>query len=232
MEKGFPRGKRVGIGFLCRDFLKPSSNLSSNSKKCELIVKMKVIILHGYGATKNDHWFPWLKFELESRGMEVWCENLPNTNEPDPEEWASAILEQLEDDCIVVGHSLGVPGGLRALMRFDGKIRAFFSVAGFVQPLDLDFADKINHFVSEPEFELKFELKNMQNNCKNFYILESDNDPYIPLSCGDFMTEELEAHRYTFKNRDHLGTWDGSEGRFEELLGLMLEFELKFELDV
>ena len=180
---------------------------------------MKVIIIHGYGSTKKDHWFPWLKFELESRGIDVWCENLPNTNNPNPEEWTAVVSAQLEEDCIVLGHSLGVPAGFQALKRFDKKTKAFFSVAGFAQPLDLNFADKINPFVLEPEFE----LENLQKNCKNFYILESDNDPYIPLSCGTFMTKKLDAYRYTFKNRDHLGTWAGSEGRFEELLDLLLD---------
>jgi predicted alpha/beta hydrolase family esterase len=187
---------------------------------------MKVIILHGYGSSKNDHWFPWLKSELESRGYEVWCESLPNTDAPDPEEWTSVILAQLKEDAIVIGHSLGIPAGLNALRRFDGTIRAFFSVAGFAQPLELDFAEKINSFVlehSEPEPGLKPRLEILQNNCKNFHILDSTNDPYVPISCGDFLTDGLAALRYTFQNRNHLGTWDYSGGKFEELLSLILE---------
>ena len=133
---------------------------------------------------------------------------------------------------LVAGSPAGPARPRRSTLRRESSERlndpriplnAFFSVAGFARPLDLDFAEKINHFVSGPEFELKFELENLQKHCKNFYILESTNDPYIPLSCGDFMTKKLNAHRYTFQNRDHLGTWDGSDGKFEELLKLILE---------
>ena len=40
---------------------------------------VRVFIIHGYGATVADHWFPWLAQQLRRRGMEVVPVPLPDS---------------------------------------------------------------------------------------------------------------------------------------------------------
>ena len=51
---------------------------------------VRVFIIHGYGATVADHWFPWLAQQLRRRGMEVVPVPLPDSLHPD---FAAALSE-------------------------------------------------------------------------------------------------------------------------------------------
>ena len=88
-----------------------------------------VFIIHGSDGNKDSHWYPWLKEELEKRGLQVFLLQFPigekqtlwnwlNTLEPMKESLAGSIL---------VGHSLGVPFILNVLNQWDAKAQVAFS---------------------------------------------------------------------------------------------------------
>ncbi|CAI3923844.1 MULTISPECIES: alpha/beta hydrolase [Commensalibacter] len=45
-----------------------------------------VVIVHGYAAPSQSHWFPWLKETLESQVAVVTIACMPNSSTPDPVE--------------------------------------------------------------------------------------------------------------------------------------------------
>ncbi|TCS79983.1 alpha/beta hydrolase [Pectinatus cerevisiiphilus] len=46
-----------------------------------MITKKKIYIIHGYNASANRHWFPWLEQELTSdKNISVICPLLQNQN--------------------------------------------------------------------------------------------------------------------------------------------------------
>lgn len=42
----------------------------------------RLIIVHGWGGSPDEGWFPWLKNEAEKLGFSVSVPAMPNTNEP------------------------------------------------------------------------------------------------------------------------------------------------------
>lgn len=52
-----------------------------------------VIILHAMEDGPENHWYPWLKMELEKNGYDVWVPQLPDTANPQLEKWLPVILE-------------------------------------------------------------------------------------------------------------------------------------------
>lgn len=42
----------------------------------------RIFIIHGWGGTPKEGWFPWLKREFESKGFEVFIPQLPDSDNP------------------------------------------------------------------------------------------------------------------------------------------------------
>ena len=55
-----------------------------------------------------------------------------------------------------------------------GQINAFFSVAGIARLIPVDFSDITNPFVDGG-----FDFEKIKKNCGKFFVLDSDDDPYI-----------------------------------------------------
>ncbi len=94
--------------------------------------KQKVLVLHGFSWTPDNGWYPSVKCELEAAGFEVVTPTLPCTNSPSIEAWVTLLtpyFEQLGEDDIVVGHSIGARAALEVLERTQKKIGRLILVA-------------------------------------------------------------------------------------------------------
>lgn len=94
-----------------------------------------VFIIHGTGASPEINWFPWLKKELEKLGCKVFVPIFPTPENQSLESWLMVFdkyKRYLDEDSIVVGHSLGPAFLLSVLENLDKQIRASFFVAGFI----------------------------------------------------------------------------------------------------
>lgn len=164
---------------------------------------MKVLILHGWGADSQSNWFPWLKNELEQNGIEAYCPDLPNTNYPKKDAWLSAIRELVpkfneKDDWVLVGHSLGCPTILHLLETFGNgeKVRAAILVSGFAADLGIpDIRDLLNG---------GFDFKKIKKCAKEFIIINSDNDPYVPLDVGKQLADSLGTNLLLEPGEGHI----------------------------
>lgn len=103
------------------------------------------IILHGMpskesylargGKVAHYHWRPWLKEQLEARGIEVATPEMPIPYEPDYQTW-SAVFEQfpINEETILVGHSCGGGFLVRWLSEHKIKVGKVVLVAPWVDP--------------------------------------------------------------------------------------------------
>lgn len=97
---------------------------------------MKVYIVHGYGANPKKHWFPDLAKNLAQLGVECHCIAMPNTENPNVEQWLNALQPlSVDEKTIFVGHSLGCIAILNFLARGYHQPKAVILVSGFYQPL-------------------------------------------------------------------------------------------------
>ncbi|MEA2036857.1 MAG: alpha/beta hydrolase [Nanoarchaeota archaeon] len=167
---------------------------------------MNVIIIHGAYGNSNKNWFPWLRSELEKKGINVYVPDFPTPEDQSLENWAETFNEYekyLDKDSIIIGHSLGVPFILSLLEKHRAK--AAFLVAGFIELLDNPKFDEINKTFVEKEFK----WNNIKGNCREFFIYNSDDDPYVPLEKGKKLSEKLEQELILVKGVKHFNEETG-----------------------
>ena len=51
----------------------------------------RAFIIHGYGATPEDHWFSWLAQQLQAAGVATAIPALPDPEQPDFDRWQAAL---------------------------------------------------------------------------------------------------------------------------------------------
>jgi predicted alpha/beta hydrolase family esterase len=124
------------------------------------------LILHGYQASGPGHWQSWLAGRLRSGDASVRFPDLPDANEPQLETWLEALDRELEDEPVVICHSLACLLWMHHAAR-GGKPAARVLL---VAPPSLAGAPELLHsFFPAPDVELT-----------NARLVCSDNDPYCP----------------------------------------------------
>jgi predicted alpha/beta hydrolase family esterase len=163
------------------------------------------VVVHGWGANSKSNWFPWLKQELVKKGFQVMVPDFPNTDNPVLTEWLEYFSQacSVNQDTILIGHSLGVPFILRFLENLkEGRtIKAACLVAGFERSVGDPETD---NFVNRP-----FSWKRIRSACGRFVVVNSDNDPYIPLQIGYDLAKSLETKLIVEPNGGHLNAPGG-----------------------
>ncbi len=178
-----------------------------------------VFIIHGTGGSPERNWFPWLKKELEESGCKVFVPRFPTPENQSLKSWLKVFEEYekyLDEDSIVVGHSLGPAFLLSVLENLNHKIKAAFFVSGFIGFLNNTEFDTLNKtFVGKP-----FDWNNIRKNCKKFYVINSDDDPYVPLNKAKELAKNLGVELLVIKNAGHINQESGY-ARFEMLLEMI-----------
>lgn len=147
----------------------------------------KVFLVHGYTASPDSHWFPWLEKQCQVfPSVEFHRLTLPDPDHPQLESWLGAIEHQIDlcDHSILIGHSLGCISLLRFLAKQDMAIKGLLLVAGFAQSLT-QFPE-LDPFVKEP-----LPYSKLQAQIKNRVMIYSDDDPVVPSSHSEQLTKAL-----------------------------------------
>ena len=181
---------------------------------------MNFFIIHGVFANPDSNWFPWLKKELESKRYEVKIPKFPTPFDQSLESWLRTIAKyehEINEQTILIGHSLGAVFILNYLGSRRKIVKAAILVAGYHQLLDNEFKELNKSF-----FQKEFDWNMIRNNCGKFFVVASDNDPYIPSNVNDELAKILHAKLSVIRNGGHLNK-KGFE-KFPELLELILNY--------
>jgi predicted alpha/beta hydrolase family esterase len=178
-----------------------------------------VLIIHGTKGGPDANWFPWLKAELEKIGCKVLVPRFPTPKDQSLESWLKVLetyKEQIGQDTLLVGHSIASAFILSAIQRLNKPVKAAFLVAGFLTSLGIPDYDKLNKsFVAAG-----LDWTKIRKNCRRFYVINSDNDPYVPLSEGRSLARNLGVQPIILKNAGHMNSESGYT-HFEFLLELI-----------
>lgn len=176
------------------------------------------IIIHGAYGTPREHWIPWMRAQLEQSGYAVHVPQFPTPEDQSLENWLAVFAEYeqyLDNDSIMIAHSIGVAFTLNVLERLNKPIKAAYLVAGFVGPLGLEL-DTINKTIADKEFD----WEKIKANCKHFAVISSDDDPYVPLKKGQELAHRLGVDVTLIQNAGHFNARAGYT-QFPELLELI-----------
>ncbi|WP_187774259.1 RBBP9/YdeN family alpha/beta hydrolase [Lolliginicoccus suaedae] len=162
---------------------------------------MRAIIVHGYSAHTGKHWFPWLDDELADRGHEVHRVVLPSPDEPERGAWDAALARTIgpvDDDTVLIGHSLGCLSLLRYLGNVEGRwsLGGLVLVAGFLEKLpDLPELDAfIGHRV---------DASTLGSRIRHAAVIHSDNDAIVPPELSVQLAKILGARDITVSGGGH-----------------------------
>jgi predicted alpha/beta hydrolase family esterase len=163
---------------------------------------MNAIIIHGTGGSPEGNWFPWLMTELEKKGYTVHIPRFPTPDGQNLEAWLEAFkpYEQYMGDCIIIGHSLG-PAFILTLLETH-KAKAAYLVSGFLGLLHNPSFDELNKTFMDKDFD----FEEIKKNCPHFTIINSDNDPYVPLDKGREISNLLQCPLIILKGAGHINS--------------------------
>ncbi|MBI2652976.1 serine hydrolase family protein, partial [Candidatus Woesearchaeota archaeon] len=156
---------------------------------------------------------------LETQGYEVIVPKFPTPLDQSLESWLRVFSQyenKINEETVLIGHSLGAAFILDYLEETNKKVKAAFLVAGYHKLIENEFKELNRTFVDK-----KFDWNVIKNNCKNFFVVASDNDPYIKLEINKEMAEILDAELKIIHNGGHLNKKSGFTS-FPMLLDLIL----------
>ncbi len=181
-----------------------------------------IFLIHGSYGSPEENWFPWIKDELEKLDYKVQAPKFPTPEGQSLETWLKAFepyREYLTEETIFVAHSLGPAFCLAVIETLDHPIKACFFVAGFIDFLNNPDFDKINRSFVQRDFD----WAKIKENCKNFTVFHSDNDPYVPLEQGRALARELGTDLILVPGAGHFNEAAGYT-EFRELRDRIVDF--------
>lgn len=159
----------------------------------------RVLLVHGFGASTEDHWFPWLAERIP--GLERV--ELPASTAPDAATWISTVAAAIgtfDARTAVVTHSLDGVTAIRALQLLagdgdDGRIGALVAVAPFVETLPPIGDPELDTFLSTrcPAFTDAANLDAIRDRVGRTVVIRSDDDPVVPADASDRVGAGLGA---------------------------------------
>lgn len=166
-------------------------------------------IFHGTEGYPEENWFPWMKTELEKQGCKVTVPQFPS-----PPVVASKIAEWfavlkiyehlINEQTILIGHSLGGIFTLRVLEKLDHPIHAAFLVGtpiGVRPILNYDRDQSFSGFV--------FDWERIRTHARHFEVFQSDNDPYVSFGNGKELAKNLDIDLTFVPKAGHFNTKAG-----------------------
>ena len=182
----------------------------------------RTVIVHGYMARPDSHWFPWLAEQLEERGQSTAILELPSPDAPDAEAWKQTIMGRLsraDEQTFVVAHSLGTISTLRALngLPDDTKIGGLVLVSGFSETLEPIPA--LDGFLEDG-----VDLERAALRFGDCVVITARDDEIVPPELSERLAEGLDCKIHVLEAGGH---FLGSDGH--TTLPLVLEEVLRLQ---
>ncbi len=167
----------------------------------------RVFLVHRWDGTSKDDWFPWIKKELEKKGIRVRAFDMPNTGHPKVEEWVKHMEQNINPDDVdentyFIGHSIGCQTILRYLEKLHKhkKVGGCVFVAGWFNLINLG-SEELQ--IAHPWMTSLIHYERILDHCSNFLAIFSDNDPYVHLDEAEKFKERLGAKILITNGREH-----------------------------
>ncbi len=189
-------------------------------------MKKRVFIVHGWGGSPEEAWFPWLKKELEMQKYEVRVLKMPHPDKPTIKDWVGALSKAAgkpDRHTFFVGHSIGCQTIMRFMEKQTEQAGGAVFVAGFIkmdeqhgpwQPGEWD--------ILRPWMEAPLDTEQVKHRLPIITAIFSDNDKRVPPENAQLFRDRLGAKSMVVKNKGHLGGEDNVR-EFGPVLSALLD---------
>lgn len=167
----------------------------------------RVFIVHKWGGSPEEDWYPWLRKELIARGVRVFVPRMPNAEEPSPDEWVTFLREQLnspDQETFFVGHSIGCQTILRywETLSPEVKVGGAVFVGGWFDLKPGSIGSEEEEIV-KPWLNTDLQWDKVSGRTGRIVAFFSDNDPYVHLKEADIFREKLGAKLVIERGKGH-----------------------------
>ncbi|GAC81009.1 hypothetical protein SAMN04488550_4460 [Gordonia malaquae] len=183
----------------------------------------RVIIVHGFGAGVDDHWFPWLADAVDAERIA-----LPESRDPREDPWTSTLVSafgDVDENTTIVAHSLGCVASIRALsatLSPDGRLGRFVAVAPFARTLQPVGEPDLDAFIESglPAFLSGIDVASVGRQIIDRHVLRSDDDPVVDATASDEFADLLATTSLVVPGAGHFLADDGVT-RLDEVVRLL-----------
>ena len=181
-----------------------------------------IFIFHGTEGHPDNNWFPWMKKELEQEGYSVFVPQFPSPPVVPAKitEWFEVLKDyeqNIDENAILIGHSLGGIFTLRILEKLERPVKAAFFVGTPIGVQPIKNYDRDNAFSG-----FNFDWEAIKKKAQHFTVYQSDNDTYVSLGNGEELAKKLGVELSFVPNAGHFNTRAGYT-KFEALLDRVIE---------
>ena len=89
------------------------------------------------------------------------------------------------------------------------KIGGAIFVAGWFNLSDETWDEDYTQEIANPWIKIPINFDKIKNHTENFILINSDNDPYVPVSDAEIFKEKLGAKILFEHNKGHISAEDG-----------------------
>lgn len=167
----------------------------------------RATIIHGFGATPEDHWFGWLARQFQEVGISTTVPALPESESPDRDRWLAVTADAVgtpDEGSILVAHSLGCITLLRHLCSLEGpwRVGALVLVSGFVDRLPA--LPMLDGFVGDG-----VDVAALRDHVDRLTVIRSDTDSIVPPNHTDHLAHLLRTSAQVVPGAGHFLASDG-----------------------
>jgi predicted alpha/beta hydrolase family esterase len=171
-----------------------------------------VYLVHCWGGTVDEGWYPWLARKLTDQQVLVSMENMPDTDQPQISKWVGKLTEQvsvLSAETFFIGHSIGCQTILRYLETQPvTSIGGILLVAPWFDLLPEALSDGSDEIADE-WIKTPIDFAKVCQFTKNITAVFSDNDKYVSLEQEAVVREKLRAKTLIVAKQGHISDEDG-----------------------
>jgi len=169
---------------------------------------VKYIVAHGTCANPEANWFPWLQKVACRAGHECYIPRFPTPEAQYLTSWLQVFdrcCPELDDQTVLVGHSIGAALILRVLERSSQRVHATVCTSGWLGLLENDFFDPlITSF-----FEAPFNWNSIRKRAGRIVCFWGEGDPYVSQDKAQALADNLLVPLTVIPNGGHLNAESG-----------------------
>lgn len=181
-------------------------------------MKNNYLLVHGSFGSPFSNWIPYLRKEIENKGLEVYTPDFPTgVGYQNYENWSKLLNVYVEaniinENTIIFAHSIAPIFICKFLVEHKIKVKKLVFVCGCNNYLGIDENyDTVNK-------SMYFDnLSNIKNYCNDIICFYSDNDPYFPYDYEKEFADTITENQIIIPGGCHLNSESGYT-EFTELL--------------
>lgn len=181
-------------------------------------MKSNYFIIHGSFGNPLSNWFPYLRKEIENKGLEVYTPDFPTgVGFQNYENWSRLLkayvdANVIDENTIIFAHSIAPIFVCKFLVENKIKVKRLVFVCGFNNYLGIDEDyDAVNE-------SMYFDnLADVKNFCGDIVCFYSDNDPYVKYEVEKEFADTVTENQIVIQNGGHLN----SESGYVEFIDLL-----------